>query len=90
MWTRVQRVSSRDRTLAERLNDGSLEMLIAVARVVSIVLFLGLVASAVCFTWTLDGRWIMTLVLCLVFGGLTGWFGFWQYGNAEWKRDGKR
>lgn len=76
--------------MAERINDRSLEMLIALARVVAVVLFLGFVASAVCFAWTSDARWIETELICVVFGGLTGWFGFWLYGNAEWGRGGQR
>jgi len=87
-WARVQeRPAIRDRF--QRFNDGSLELAIAVARSCSL---LGVVASsfvllpvaAVFADWRL---WLTTGIYAVASVGI-GYWGWWHYGNPEWKRKG--
>ena len=77
------------RSVVERANDGTLEYVIFAARCFACLNVLGVVVSAVALIWTADLRWLATLTLTIIWGGLFGWLGFWTFGNEEWRRGGK-
>lgn len=70
---------------ARKINDTALEWLIVVARVGSVV-YLGLA-----FTFLVAAALLVKPGLAfgagvlMVAAAFTGWFGWWQFGNAEWR-----
>jgi hypothetical protein len=74
------------RTAVERANDSTLEYVIFAVRCLACINVLGVIVSAVALIWTADLRWLATLTLTIIWGGLFGWLGFWMWGNADWRR----
>lgn len=69
---------------ASRVNDSSLENLIAGARSSSLIMVPVVMADALAWLWTGDGRWGLTAGLFAVMGSIAGWWGWWVMGNREW------
>jgi hypothetical protein len=68
------------------LLDNSLEITIAVARLVTVLAFLGTFGALAAWLWHGDVRFGGLAALAFALGWLVGWFGFWLFGNEEWKR----
>lgn len=68
-----------------RFNDNTMEYVIAAARVLTALGVLGVLAGAVGYIWTLDGRWAFTDLLAALVTVASGWFGFWANGNEGWR-----
>lgn len=69
--------------------DNSLEIAVAVARVVAILGWLIGVASGFPLIWAPPGlrqEWMGTVVLGFAVGLTAGYLGFYVFGNEEWKR----
>lgn len=68
--------------------DNSLEVAVALAR--ALVLLLGAAAPVFggAYVWSGDGRWLLSLAVLLPTWLALAWFGFYLYGNEEWKRGG--
>ena len=73
------------RTLRAAL-DASLEIVIALARVLTVFAALTVLWYVCAWVWFGDARFGALAGVVLVFGALTGWFGFWLFGNEEWRR----
>lgn len=86
-WSRMQDRQA-ERTRIERLNDRSLEGLILLARASSVLAALSVVVF-VC-VGILEGDWRIFAVCGVqaAAGGFAGWFGWWHYGNEEWRSRG--
>lgn len=86
----IRRVTEGEarRTAVERANDGTLEVVIFAVRLLAGLNGLAAIVSALALVWTADLRWLVTLVLTIIWGGVFGWLGFWTWGNADWRRDG--
>jgi fatty acid desaturase len=86
----VRRVTEGEarRSAVERANDGTLEVVIFTVRLLAGLNTLAAIVSALALVWTADLRWLVTLVLTIIWGGVFGWLGFWTWGNADWKNDG--
>ena len=86
-WARVQeRAQMRNRV--ERLNDGSLEWLILINRAASVVGALGVLAFVSAGILYGDWRVFAVAGVQAVATLATGWFGWWHYGNPEWRSHG--
>lgn len=87
----VRRVVEGDarRSAVERANDGTLEYVILAVRLLAGLNALAVIVSALALVWTGNLRWLATLVLTIIWGGVFGWLGFWTWGNAEWKIHGQ-
>lgn len=85
----VRRVTEGEarRSAVQRANDGTLEVVILAVRLLAGLNALAVIVAAVAVIWTADLRWVATLTLTIILGGVFGWLGFWVFGNAEW-RDG--
>jgi hypothetical protein len=73
-------------TALQRLLDSSLEIVIAVSRLVAVLGvpgWLGLLAAAI---WTHDTRFVALAGLVFALSAISGAFGFWWFGNPEWRR----
>jgi hypothetical protein len=66
--------------------DNTLEIVIAYARVQTVLSLLGAFAGAGWWIWYGDARYGALAALALVLGALAGWFGYIQFGNEEWRR----
>jgi len=70
----------------EQFNDRTLELVIALLRIVAMVGTLAALASVVAVIWTGDGRWVTTFGVSFGAGGACGFLGFWYWGNGEWRQ----
>jgi hypothetical protein len=66
--------------------DASLEIVIGFARFVTVAAVLTCVGYAGAWIWFGDARFGGLSALALVVGAAAGWFGFWLFGNEEWRR----
>lgn len=86
-WARMQQVTQA-RNRVERLNDGSLEWLILANRAAAVVGFLGVWVFVSAGILTGDWRVFAVAGVQALAAVATGWFGWWHYGNAEWRKHG--
>ena len=68
--------------------DNSLEVVIAYARVQAVLSLLGAFYGIGCWIWSGDTRFGGLAALAFALAWTCAWFGFWLYGNEEWKRGG--
>ena len=66
--------------------DASLEIVIALSRFLTIIDVLGVFMCLGWWIWYGDERYLGLSAVALALAGLTGWFGFWLFGNEEWRR----
>lgn len=87
----IRRVTEGEarRSVVERANDGTLEVVIFAVRLLAGLNTLAAIVSAFALIWTADLRWLVTLTLTIILGGVFGWLGFWTWGNADWRTDGQ-
>jgi hypothetical protein len=76
------------RSVVERANDGTLEVVIFAVRLFAGLCTLTWVVSTIGLIWTADWRWLWTMTAAIIWGGVSGWLGFWTWGNAEWRSNG--
>jgi uncharacterized membrane protein YfcA len=86
----IRRVTEGEarRSVVERANDGTLEVVILAMRLLAGLNTMGAIVSTLALVWTADLRWLATLCLAVILGGVSGWLGFWTWGNADWRNDG--
>lgn len=75
----------------KRVLDSSLEWLILLARVLSVACLVAFVTLLAVLT--VAARWYPWAALALqaiLWAGAFGWFGWWLYGNEEWRRRGEK
>lgn len=70
----------------QRLLDASLEIVIALARLLAVLGAPGFFLLLGVSIWTHDTRFLALAGLVFAFAALTGAFGFWWFGNPEWRR----
>ena len=66
--------------------DNTMEIVIAWARLQAVVSVLGAFAGVGYWIWYGDIRYAGLSAVALVLAALAGWFGYWQFGNEEWRR----
>lgn len=71
-----------------KFNDESLEILIAILRIVSIVAGIAFQLSVVAIAWTGSGRWFAVAMMLGLIAVASGVFGWVYWGNVSWKRKG--
>lgn len=81
---RLARRAAR-RGAVRRLNDASLEHLIAVLRYSSIVTGLSAVLAACVFALLGRAGWAYVAGVLAGYTAAAGWFGWGQFGNASWR-----
>lgn len=83
-WARTQqRAPARSRV--EQMNDNALEWAIFLARIYTLTGGAGEVVMLMVAAISGDpGVWLAAGIHLLVVLA-TGWFGWWQYGNPEWR-----
>lgn len=74
------------RSAVQRANDNTLEVVILGLRLLAVFAALSALVSVVAVVWTGDLRWLATLCLEAIVGGVCGWLGFWTFGNDGWRR----
>jgi hypothetical protein len=73
------------RTLRAML-DGSLEIVIGFARLLTVLALLVTFGCLAWWVWYGDARYGGLAALALALSAASGWFGFWLFGNEEWRR----
>lgn len=66
--------------------DNSLEITIGFARACTVLDLIATVSFVGAWIWTGDARFGGLAALTLAFACSVGWFGFWLFGNEEWRR----
>lgn len=69
-------------------NDNSLEIAIAIFRIMSFLAALATIVAAIGAIWSTGDnteRWLATGVLSLAVAAGSGWVGWWQLGNDTWR-----
>lgn len=70
----------------QRALDSSLEIVIAYARVQAVASLTGTFLGVGYWIWTGDVRYGGLAAVAFVLAWTSGWFGFWLFGNPEWRR----
>jgi hypothetical protein len=68
------------------LLDNSLEIVIAWARLQAVCSLLGAFLGVGYWIWFGDARYGGLAAVAVALAALCGWFGFWLFGNPEWRR----
>lgn len=68
------------------LLDNSLEILIAYARLQAVLSLLGAFSGLALWIWHGDVRYGGLTALAFALSWTCAWFGFWLFGNEEWRR----
>jgi len=68
------------------VTDASLEIVIAFSRLLAVAAVLTTFVALGQWIWTGDGRWGGLAALDFALAWAAGWFGFWLFGNEEWRR----
>lgn len=66
--------------------DASLEIIIGWARASAVAALLAWFSCLGAWIWTHDARFGGIAGLCFAYAALAGTFGFWWFGNPEWRR----
>lgn len=65
--------------------DNTLEVLIAYTRFQAVASFLGMFLGLGWWIWSGDVRYGGLAALAFALAWTCGWFGFWLFGNEEWR-----
>lgn len=74
---------------AAEFNDGTLEIAIALWRLLALLSVPAWTVAMIAGLITLDPRWCLALVALTATGALWWWLGFWVFGNDDWRREPK-
>lgn len=73
-------------TTLRAMLDASLEIVIGFARASSVVAVLIVFGEMAGWVWSGDWRCGGVALVALSYVILVGWFGWWWFGNEEWRR----
>lgn len=65
--------------------DNTLEILIAYTRAQAVLSLLGTFGGLGFWIWTGDARYGGLAAMAFALSWTCGWFGFWLFGNEEWR-----
>lgn len=65
--------------------DGSLEIVIGFSRFLTVLALLMAFGCVAWWIWYGDVRYAGLAGVALAMSAVAGWFGFWQFGNEEWR-----
>lgn len=72
-----------------RFNNDSLEIAIAVVRVIALSALVATVVAIAAFALTFRPQLAITALLFAALTACAGYFGFWAFGNSSWSDDGR-
>jgi hypothetical protein len=72
------------RTPVQRANDSTLEYVIFGLRLIGAACAVAWLVTVFALIWTADLRWLATMVVLVIVGGVSSWLGFRTFSNEEW------